>query len=391
MAHIIVLGRNYSSSLGALRSLGKAGHCVELIYIAFRKDGNVVSCCKYLSGYAEVSQESQVLDAIRAKASPEKAVLFPTDDHTAELIDRNRVELSENFILPFMDNGDLDRQIEYYMDKTVQQEIARAYGLKTAKTWIVDLTLVGTLIPEDMVYPCFVKPLVSANGGKGDIGRCDSPEALQNKLSALQARGRESVMIQEYLDIVQEYVINGVCQNQTVLIPGVIRKTKVAKNNKGVTLSGVLEANDTLPCGVLESVVKVMQAFHYTGAFDFELNMVGGELYFGEVNFRIGGPNYIYTLCGANIPDLTVRALQGEVIGMPEAVVLGKSFVNDKVLWEDYLAHFITWKEVQRCRQSVDYSLTTDQDDPLPGKRFYRDTRVKCGKYWVRNLIGKAR
>ncbi len=391
MADIIVLGRNYSTTIGIVRSLGSAGHHVDVIYVSIRQDTEVVEACKYVGRLIEIKKrnEQAVLDAILSLKKETKQVLFSTDDFTAELIDRNRERLKDDFLFSYINNGDPGKQIEHYMDKTVQKGLADGVGLPTAKSWILDLTQDETVLPEDLVYPCFAKPLVSADGGKSDIGKCEDREALLAKIAGLKKRGRTALLVQEFLDIKDEYVIGGVCSDQQVIIPGVSKKSRVARHNKGVTVCGTLCRPDILPSETLEKVEALLKAFRYVGIYDLELIEANGKLYFGELNLRSGGPGYIYTLSGINLPDLAVKAILGEEIGGGADVTFGKTFVSDKVAWEDYLYGDITRRELNECYASAEYSLTNDPDDPKPGKIFRRNMMKKDLRRRIRKLLGR--
>ena len=94
-----------------------------------------------------------------------------------------------------------------------------------------------------------------------------------------------------------------------------------------------------------------MKEFHYVGMFDLELNIVGDKIYFNEVNFRSGGPNYSYLKSGVNLPALFVKEVTGESHQPEEECVTsyGKTFIYEKVAWEDYIQGFMTKRELQKC------------------------------------------
>ena len=389
LENIIILGRNYSTTLSIARALGAKGCRVDVIYVSVRKDTRIVSACKYVNNCIEIPRQEpkEILEAIRRMRRDRKQVLFPTDDFTVELLDRNRDELSRDFLLPYINNNDPVRQIEYYMNKQVQLELAQREGFSTAKSWVISLTEDEIPLPSDLVYPCFVKPLLSANGGKNEIGKCASEAELLEKLIALQKKGRSVILVQEFLNITCEYVIGGVCKDQQVLVPGVIKKTRIAKHNKGVTVSGTLHSTDLLPANTIEKTESLLKSFRYVGMYDLELIEADDKLFFGEMNLRCGGPNYIYTLSGINLPWLAVKAMLNEGIEESTALTFGKSFVNDKVVWEDYLFGDITKKELKECYCSADVSLTDSTEDPEPGKVFRRKMRIKVAKKWIKRIL----
>lgn len=392
MSHVIVLGRNCSSAIGVVRSLGRMGHKVDLIYNAFRKDGYIISKCKYIHQYREIPvlDDDAIIRAIMTFCDNEqKPVLFSTDDHTAELIARNAVLLRRHFIFPEFLNGDPEKQMAYYMHKNVQMQLAEKCGLPAAKSWVIPLSGESIQIPEEIPFPCFSKPLISADGGKGEIGVCSTREQLEKKTAALKKKGRQELLVQELLSIDGEYVMEGVCRDQEIVLPAVIQKTCVAQKNRGVTLSGYLVDFGFLPEETQQGIMRFLKELHYAGMFDLELIVANGRIYFGEINFRSGGPSYIYTLCDVNLPALAVKAMTGEAISGSHKAVLGKTFVNDKVLWEDFGAGYLNYGAFRDKYYHSDFSLMRDKDDPEPSKLYTRRMRQQTIKQRIKRLLGR--
>ena len=147
------------------------------------------------------------------------------------------------------------------------------------------------VIPEDMVYPCFCKPMESITGYKHEMAKCEDEAELRSHLNRLRRIFADrSVLVQEFLEIDNEIDIGGVCLDQEIIIPAIIKKTNVAQYEKGVTLAGKVYPVEEL--GQLqETIVAMLREFHYFGMFDMELNIVGDKIYFNEVNLRSGGPD----------------------------------------------------------------------------------------------------
>lgn len=392
MSHVIVLGRNCSSVLGVVRALGQAGHTVDLIYNAFRKDGYIVSKCKYIHQYQEISiwNDDVILNVILSHCGKEeRCVLFSTDDHTAELIGKNVELLKKYFILPEFLSENTEMQMENYMRKDVQIQHAEKCGLQIAQSWVIQIDGAVSQIPKNIPFPCFSKPLVSVEGRKDEIGVCNSLEQLEKKIGALKEKGKRALLVQELLSIDDEYVMEGVCAKQEIVIPAVIKKTCVAQKSKGVTLSGYLMEFTVLPEMVQQGIFQLLKEIQYIGMFDLELIVSEGKIYFGEINFRSGGPSYIYPLCGVNLPDLAVKAMMGETIEKNFKIDLGKTFVNDKVLWEDFAAGYIGYKKFKEKYYHSDFSLVRDEDDSQPGILYERHMIKHTLKQKIKKLILK--
>lgn len=383
---VVVLARNFGTGISVVRSLGAAGYTVDLVSNASNADNSGISgSSKYIRHYIEVVAKKtnqygdvKFLDVLLSYKNKEsiKPVLFPTDDYTVSVIDRNRHLLEEYFIMPKAGNGN-ENCIVKLMDKTVQSSLAKAAGLNVPKEWVVSLS--GDCnIPDDIVYPCFCKPTESIMGYKRELVKCDDERALREHFEFLRKRlPKRKVLIQEYLEIDQELDLSGVCTGEKVIIPAVIRKTAVSQHGTGVTLAGVVEPTEYAGSD-LEKAKAMMADTKYVGMFDMEFNIVGGKLYFNEVNFRSGGPNYAYFACGVNLPDLFVKTVTGKTHDISEEKVkqTGKSFVYEKVAWEDYIFGYINRSQLKKHLNNNEIKLLDNTDDPRPGQ-IYTDTVQK--------------
>lgn len=395
---VIVLSRNYSTGLGIIRSLGAAGYTVDMIASTKKKGSSIIaSCSRYVRNSVEVispkiqgDSGSGLIKALMKYDNKDKGktVLFPADDFTASVVDLNRDILKENFVIPSIRREDTE-SIVSMMDKTVQGEMARRAGIMTPLEWIIPLQ--GEIvIPEDVVFPCFIKPLQSITGHKTEMAVCHSRQELEKHLEQMRAFYCDrSVLVQEYLHIDKEYDLSGVCLDQEVIIPALIEKTRVARHELGVTMSGKMVPADVLG-DTINKIINLMKQFRYTGMFDLELNLCNGRLYFNEVNLRSGGPNFSYFLNGVNLPDIYVRAVTG-IPRSPESErmnAFGRTFVYEKVAWEDYINGYMSRQELKVCINDADFTLLASKDDSAPGRCFYRRIRLSALKHRVRRLMG---
>lgn len=385
---VVVVSRNYSTGLGVIRSLGEAGYTVDLI-ASVKKPGSsvIASSSKYVRNSVEVlSRKIQgdtgenILEVLMeyAKNNSGKKVLFPADDFTTSVVDKNREVLNEYFVMPETKCG---RSVTECMDKTFQSQIAKETGLLIPAEWNISLRE-EIEIPTDMIYPCFVKPVQSFAGHKTEMAVCDNKTQLYAHLLEMKSfYADRDVLVQEFLNIDKEIDLSGVCDDQKIIIPAVIEKTHIAQYERGVTMSGRLVPTDTLG-ETTDKIIKMMQKFRYTGMFDMEMNICGDKIYFNEVNFRSGGPNYSYQLNGVNLPDIFVKAATG-IEYTPEEETMttfGKTFVYEKVAWEDYIHGYMTKSEMHKCINDADYTLLANDEDDAPGKIFFKRIRLSALK-----------
>ena len=392
---IIVISRNYSTGLGIIRSLGSAGYTVDLIASVRKKGSSVIaSCSRYVRRSCEVMAEftqgdpgTGILDVLREyeDSTFNKKVIFPADDYTASVVDANRDMLKKHFIIPDI-TGTVGWSVSDVMDKSFQSRMAAEAGLAVPMEWMVSLRD-DICIPEDIIYPCFIKPLQSITGQKKEMCVCRDAEQLMARLEEMKDfYDDRSVLIQEYLDIDREYDLSGVCLDQDVIIPAVIEKIRISGHERGVTMVGRM-----VPVSVLGDafgkIVSMLRSLGYRGMFDMEFNLCGDRLLFNEINLRSGGPSFAYYLNGVNLPAILVKELTGSDYSdeIKEIATFGKTFVYEKVAWEDYIYSYMSRRELHRCLNEADFTLLANRDDPMPGICFARRIRLSAAK---RRVIG---
>lgn len=386
----IVLGWNYSTSLGVVRSLGLAGLCVDLYYIAKKAGGSrITASSKYLRQTTEHigrDDDSIIEELLRIyNSEEEQCVLIPTDDYTTSLIDRYHKRLSSHFLMPYIGDGE-DGTITKLMNKSIQTDRAASFNLKTInyhKIYLPDKD--GIQIPAGISFPCFVKPLVSLDGRKTEMGKCNNENELLRQLETMRQRWSDrTVIVQDYIDIQEEYSISGLCLNDVVILPALLKRLYVGKHERGVTVVGKLvPLEDNI--SFVDNLRDLLKSLHYTGLFCIDLVRSKDCIYFSEINFRSAGSLYGYVKAGANLPSIFVKSLTGLNWNEDEAKVrYGTTFFYDKVGWEDLILGLCTKKEFDHYLHTSDYTFMKDNDDPQPGillyeqlNKKYRNGRVK--------------
>lgn len=124
-------------------------------------------------------------------------MLIPCSDFSAYVIDKSNMLSAQNFILP----GFKDRrgQVAFMMDKYQQKVWADSNNIPMAKTWSIGSEEGRFTIPTDVIYPCIVKPEVSALGKKSDIVICKNEILLSSALDELVSKGYKHLLIQQFL------------------------------------------------------------------------------------------------------------------------------------------------------------------------------------------------
>lgn len=384
---VIVLGKNYSTSLGIIRALGQKGYTIDLYYVTDVKGASrIAASSRYLRRTIEHigRTDEAIIDELLAEYwdRDTRYVLMPTDDYSSSLIDRFRDRLKGHFFLPFVEN-DAPGSIMGLMNKAFQQKAAASFGLDTAKTFEVYLPSDGDIvIPEGVVFPCIVKPEISARGFKTEIAKCGDRKSLGSRLSVMRDRMSDrTVLVQEFLNIVEEYAISGACVDQDVIMPALIKKIEVGRHETGVTILGRISAFDEI--GEIKGrLEEMMKSFHYTGLWDIDLFRDKDRIYFGEINFRSSGIGYSVIKAGADLPDLIVKALLGEdYSSVSRKAEEGLLFFYDKTGWEDVVFGDRTMAEVAELKSRADFSLIDVSDDPKPGSMLMAEIRRQSRRH----------
>lgn len=391
---IVVLSRNYSTALGVIRSLGIAGYEIDLIASVKKKGSSKqISCSKYIRKSREIlmpdirnDNGEDIVGALMEYASIDdrQIVLFPTDDVTMAIIDRNRDNLRQHFIMPCINKG--EGSILEYMDKNIQSDMASRAGLSTPEQTVVSLKSNYEAKCEEVKFPCFVKPVDSISGYKTEMKKCKDFHELISHLNWLKsAYSGRNIIIQEFLDIEHEYDVAGVSKPDGILIPGVIEKTRTAMYERGVAMCGRMVGSEVLG-DLLPKISDMIRNIGYVGMFDIDLIKCRENIYFGEINFRSGGLNFAYFLNGVNLPDIYIRSITDNEDGAEKSMKCetGKSFIYEKVAWEDYIHGYINHRELKEFVKGSDYTLLEYKEDPSPGIRFAIKIRLSLIKQRVK-------
>ena len=186
--NIVVLGKNYLTTLGVVRSLGAYGFRIDLLFVGGNEQAEIVASSKYIDHVMLIKErdDSLIINTLTDKYScrKTKTILITTDDYTTKLIDFNRETLSKMFLLPFIDE-EKEINIALLMDKFAQAEIAKKCGMNVAKSWTIPLNSQIEILNE-IPYPCFCKPSESVLGSKSEIGICQNKQELMNRLEKMK-------------------------------------------------------------------------------------------------------------------------------------------------------------------------------------------------------------
>lgn len=367
---IVVIGQNYSTSLGLIQAAGEAGFGVGVVHSTVHpvKHQPLETKSKYVRDYIIIenrTDEKRLLSLIidRFSSNGKKVVLLPSDDYSAALLDRNLSELEKYFYLP--SSKHTSGEIIRCMDKGRQAKMAMDVGLPTAKCWEfhLDKETVPT-IPDDIVYPCITKPLKSIGSHKTYIKRCDNRDELEKTLKEIIRESSCSILVEEYIDIENEYTVPILAAGDSISIPVFLKKIRTGTGvHKGVTIAGRVVSSGQFPQTV-DSLKQMVRNAGLQGIFDIELLQNGDTVFFNELNLRNGAAGYALTRAGINFPAMWINyCTNNQLIEDAVSFKEGLSFLNDKAAVENYGAGYMTWKDYRETVRSVDFRFLYDSGD----------------------------
>lgn len=384
---VVAIGSNYSTLLGNIKSLGLDGHKCYLVKRGKNKIPTADKKSEYVKDTLQINlypDENDIALIIEKFADKDnKRVLLPSDDMCSSLLDMFYDKLSEHFILPNINRK--QGEITRLMNKSVQKVYAEKSGLKVANA--VTIQMSNSEIPQDVKYPCFTKPLQSKGAGKDLIQKIDSSDQLSALLRRAKESGVESVLVEDYVEVTNEFTIPGVAVNGKVFIPAYIRKSLISSGlHRGVTISGSVW-NFSKYAELQGKLMEFIRLVGFEGVFDIEVLQSGNDFYFNELNLRNGAAGYALTKAGINLPAYFVSAIYDkDAILDVSKFKEGLSFVSDKAALEAYLDGAFSYKKYKELLASADFCFLTDDVD-MPAKRQFFKYKL-CYIIW--NMIKKC-
>ena len=400
-AEVIVVGRNYCNILTTIRALGKAGYQPHIIRLVKDKPNrlNILNWLrpeKY-SKYARSFQyielfgdEKNFLSQIMQFADESKhKLLFPTDDYSVYIIDKNLDKLSKYFYTQNI--GGKKGEILRMMSKSEQKEIAKKYGLDILESVVVRSEDGKYTLPTNVPYPCFVKSNINTGGAKKKMTRCVNEEELRSALSSFSVNGDFEVIVEEYAEIFAEYALLGVSTKQRTLIAGGFRTIAGGhKERKGVAMAGEIVHNGELQA-IYDKCCNFICSLNYTGMFDIDfIELKNRKIIFTELNFREGASTQAFTEAGINMPGIMADYLSKGTLHDDNRIETFNNifFVNEKVLIEELAHGDIDIRTARHYLQKANCFFIQDDNDIKPYqhfKKFYIFALILRPIYWFKS------
>ena len=381
---VVVIGHGYTSRLGLIRSLGSIGCEITVIVMVFHNrigrflrfdGGKPVDChSKYVSRvlYCHAKDEENLINLLLDKCTDtnQKVVIIPDSDFSASVIDNNQNRLKDYFLFPHINHT--PGAVEHWMQKTTQKQLAREVGLNVADGKIVTVLNQKYEIPDGINYPCFTKPLLTINGGKSFLKRCNNESELRRVLDGVGLHYNADVLVEDFIPIDTEYAVVGFSDGKDVIIPGVIEFIVNSQSHFGIAREGKIMPID----GFEEQLFlfkEYVRRIGFCGLFDIDFFRSNGKIVFGEMNLRFGGSGYAYTAMGVNLPVMFVKSVSGESIDRMKNEITGQAkYVNERMCVDDWSFYYLTEQQYKQIVNDADICFVYDKDDIGPQRKLNR-------------------
>ena len=290
----IVFGNDHTNSVGVIQSLGKAGY--KSIGLLYGIKTDFVISSKYTLSIVTAQDPQACIDKLLETCfdSDVRIPIIATCDMAALTLERNADRLKEHFLFEHSNHYTL----EYLSKKENQVRLAEEAGFNVPKSWNLKDSRV---IPDDVCYPCLIKPLVSCEGAKSDIRVCKTKEELNYNLNSLNCT--KNVLLQQYIERDYEISILGCGLTKGKCIIPVI-ENKLTLYPKYVGLECLANMQPLDDYEIKSNIENLIASIGYVGLFSVEMMhcKTNGKFYFTEINLRNDGAEAFVTKYGANLP-----------------------------------------------------------------------------------------
>lgn len=286
MEKVIIIGGDHHNTLSVIRCFGSRGICITILIHSDEKRIKKNKCSR--SRFAKENcfvvneNEESILDWLLSHVDLNKRYVFPCSDLAAYTLDKNKDVLKGLYYIPGFQDG--STSLLFLMNKWKQYILSKEIGVQTPMTWNYAF---GDCLPKDIIYPCILKPVVSATGLKSDIKKVNSDAELISSIEVLKEKGYTEILIQEYIDYSMQYLACGcVLPNSDVQCGTIFEKKRESKN--GSTGLGVV-TNDSVVTSQNEKIIQFLREHKYWGCYDIEYFRHGNDIILNEINLRHSG------------------------------------------------------------------------------------------------------
>lgn len=292
MDKVIIFGNSGYNTLGTMHCFKNKGISFFLLLVEKNRLNSAIFS-NAVSEYKIVHNEAQgVSFLIDKKDIWKNATIIPTSDNAVNILNKNFSSLSDyNF------PHSLGNSFELLLDKKIQTKIANESGITVPLTFEYRK---GEKLPNNIIYPCIVKPQNSTTGKKFVMNECYTEKELLNAIHSVNHTN--DFLIQQYVNKEYELLLIG-CRfkNDQVWIPGIFKKERwYQKGNDGSY--GIISTDVKKFYPNLDRIDDFLKKLNYYGPFSIEFGVVDNMPFFYEINMRNDGTSHYFHKAGIYIP-----------------------------------------------------------------------------------------
>jgi D-aspartate ligase len=312
---VVLLGANFYTALGAIRSLGRRKVPVYALDYHFTTAYALSS--KYVTRKImcpDINKGDEELAAFlveMGKEFNERPVLLATADSYALMISKYSEQLSRYYRFPDMPAGLLERII----DKKGLSELAAEHGLLAPQTFIAGDGADLDKIAAEINYPCIIKPALSHKFVRIFRQKCLFANNSSELGDALEKARNENlvVMVQEVIPGFDDcmYVFDAYINKE-----GRVTHTFTAQKLRQfpINFGSSTLTHHLYDRELVEAGTEYMKKLGYRGygEIEFKKHPKNGRFYMIEINARLSTLNILFDKCGVEFTYAMYRDLIGD-------------------------------------------------------------------------------
>ncbi|HHX87054.1 MAG TPA: carboxylate--amine ligase [Firmicutes bacterium] len=314
-AKAVILGANFYTALGAIRTLGRHGVKVYALDYDFSRAYALSSRYVFRKVFCpDINQDEEALADFLLRLGrqfEQPPVLMASADNYALLISRYAEELAPYYLFP--DNP--PRLLETIINKRGLYRLSQQHGLQMPLTYFPDNEAAIKEAAEGISYPCIVKPSISHRFVKVFRSKCllvNDTASLIEALKKARAAGLE-VMVQEIIPGFDDQMF---CFDVYINREGRPTHTLVAQKLRQfpANFGSSTLTHQCYDPEIVELGLEYMRKLGYRGygEIEFKRHPENGRLYMIEINARLSSLNVLFDLCGVEFTYIMYRDLIGE-------------------------------------------------------------------------------
>ena len=312
---VVMLGANFYTALGAIRTLGR--HDIPVYALDYHFPTAYALSSRYVTEKIKCpnvnTDEAGLVQFLvkLGKSFEQRPILMATADNYALLISRYAEQLASYYIFP--DNGGY--LLEKIIDKNGLALLAKEHNLQIPQTFIVDSS---TNLPEvlnNISYPAIIKPALSHKFVRLFRQKClrvNDQDDLKRALQKVQSSNLE-VMVQQIIPgfddqmYVFDVYINTEGRPTHTFTGQKLRQFPI--NFGSSTLTRQVYDRELIEMG-LDYMHKL--GYRGYGEIEFKKNPDDGRFYMIEINARLSTLNVLFDKCGVEFTYIMYKDLIGD-------------------------------------------------------------------------------